>query len=176
MVSPEARASYYRARYYDSPTGRFLSADPFEFSVGPNFYSYVSNSPLGFSDPMGLSQKDVQRILKRAQDSTDELTKHGERVDPGDLNNIRWIWDRLFPPTNRMPTLGCGQQAQRVQDDIEHPNLPYDDGWSFKVIPVNRGTHQIGVAHSDNPNDPDIIFDPWNNQFFTVPHGWKPRT
>ncbi|MBZ5539006.1 MAG: hypothetical protein LAN61_00655 [Acidobacteriia bacterium] len=35
--------SYYRARYYDQATGRFLSQDPARFSRGENFCPYVSS-------------------------------------------------------------------------------------------------------------------------------------
>ena len=46
---------YYRARYYDQNSGRFLSEDPSSFFSGSiNFYDYVENSPLGFKDPNGL--------------------------------------------------------------------------------------------------------------------------
>ncbi|HKM66805.1 MAG TPA: RHS repeat-associated core domain-containing protein [Candidatus Acidoferrum sp.] len=47
---------YYRARYYDPQTGRFLAEDPFRFLAGPDFYSYVRNSPLSFIDPTGLQE------------------------------------------------------------------------------------------------------------------------
>jgi RHS repeat-associated protein len=46
---------YYRARYYDSNTGRFISADPLEFGGGVNFYSYALNSPVNLRDPRGKS-------------------------------------------------------------------------------------------------------------------------
>lgn len=46
--------SYYRARYYDSRTGRFLNEDPILFAGNINFYSYVSNNPVGRIDPSGL--------------------------------------------------------------------------------------------------------------------------
>jgi RHS repeat-associated protein len=45
---------YYRARYYDPNTGRFLSEDPVQFDSGFNFYSYVGNTPTGAFDPSGL--------------------------------------------------------------------------------------------------------------------------
>ncbi len=36
---------YYRARYYDSASGRFLSEDPIGFNGGANFYRYVRTTP-----------------------------------------------------------------------------------------------------------------------------------
>src|SRR5205807_10114228 len=42
---------YYRARYYDPSTGRFLSEDPIGFSGGRNFYTYVRNNPPRLIDP-----------------------------------------------------------------------------------------------------------------------------
>lgn len=45
---------YYRARYYDPFTGRFLSEDPIRFSSGDlNLHRYVSNNPVSFTDPTG---------------------------------------------------------------------------------------------------------------------------
>lgn len=45
---------YYRARWYDPQTGRFLGEDPAGFKAGANFYAYVLNDPLGKVDPTGL--------------------------------------------------------------------------------------------------------------------------
>lgn len=45
--------SYYRARYYDPSTGRFLSEDPIGLQGGNNFYRYAQNSPLNWIDPSG---------------------------------------------------------------------------------------------------------------------------
>jgi RHS repeat-associated protein len=48
---------YYRARYYHPQLQRFISEDPIGFqSADPNFYAYVSNSPLSFLDPLGLDK------------------------------------------------------------------------------------------------------------------------
>jgi RHS repeat-associated protein len=45
---------YYRARYYDSSTGRFMSEDPIDWLGGDvNFYRYASNQPSMFIDPLG---------------------------------------------------------------------------------------------------------------------------
>ncbi len=45
---------FYRARYYDPRTGRFISADPLGFAAGDtNLSRYVANSPTNFRDPTG---------------------------------------------------------------------------------------------------------------------------
>ena len=67
---PETGLYYYRARYYDASTGRFISKDPIGFyggdtnlyryvdSVGKpietNLYAYAFNNPLKYIDPLGL--------------------------------------------------------------------------------------------------------------------------
>jgi RHS repeat-associated protein len=47
---------YYRARYYNPTTGRFLSEDPAGFrGSGTNLYAYAFDNPIQFTDPFGLS-------------------------------------------------------------------------------------------------------------------------
>jgi len=55
---------YYRARYYDSATGRFPSEDPINFSGGKNFYRYVHNNAVNFTDPFGLTDYNQQQTLQ----------------------------------------------------------------------------------------------------------------
>ena len=50
----ETGTYYYRARYYDQSTGRFLSEDALRFRTGTNFYAYVRNQPTDFIDPSGM--------------------------------------------------------------------------------------------------------------------------
>jgi len=46
---------YYRARYYHSGHGRFISADPIDLAGDDiNFYAYVRNNPATYLDPYGL--------------------------------------------------------------------------------------------------------------------------
>jgi len=52
---PETGLYYYRARYYDPKIGRFISEDPIGFAAGTNFYNYVENNPVRYTDPYGLS-------------------------------------------------------------------------------------------------------------------------
>ena len=50
----EIEKYYYRARYYDADTGRFLSPDPIGYYDSMNLYQYVTNNPLNWIDPWGL--------------------------------------------------------------------------------------------------------------------------
>ena len=52
---PETSLYYYRARYYDPQSGKFVSEDPLKFFGGDaNLYRYVWNHPTSLRDPRGL--------------------------------------------------------------------------------------------------------------------------
>ncbi len=49
---------YYRARFYDTGTGQFISEDPIGFGGGDvNLYRYVGNGGTGQIDPTGLANR-----------------------------------------------------------------------------------------------------------------------
>ena len=48
---------YFNARYYDFDSGKFLGVDP----VSDNHaYSFVSNNPMNYIDPSGMTEEDVE--------------------------------------------------------------------------------------------------------------------
>jgi RHS repeat-associated protein len=54
-LDSETGLYYYRARYYDPQSARFVSEDPLKFFGGDiNLYRYVWNHPTSFRDPRGL--------------------------------------------------------------------------------------------------------------------------
>lgn len=59
---------YYRNRYYDPQSGRFLSKDPKGIDGGDvNLYRYVQNSPLLLTDPYGENPVILKILLDVAQ-------------------------------------------------------------------------------------------------------------
>ncbi len=50
----ETALYYYRARYYDYFTARFLQPDPIGYVDGLNLYAYVRNNPVARIDSLGL--------------------------------------------------------------------------------------------------------------------------
>jgi RHS repeat-associated protein len=51
----EPNLYFYRARYYDPNSGKFLNEDPLGFMGGLNKYSFVRNSPLNWVDRFGTT-------------------------------------------------------------------------------------------------------------------------
>ena len=51
----ETSLYYYRARYYDSNAGKFITEDPTGFKAGSNFYRYAKNNTVNIVDPFGLN-------------------------------------------------------------------------------------------------------------------------
>jgi RHS repeat-associated protein len=56
---------YFRARWYDPITGRWLSKDPIGIAGGLNQYVFCGNNPVNFRDPWGLLDLDDVKIVER---------------------------------------------------------------------------------------------------------------
>jgi RHS repeat-associated protein len=58
FLDEESGLLYYRARYYDPATGRFLQRDPLGYAEGPSLFEYANSSPVNERDPSGAAGPD----------------------------------------------------------------------------------------------------------------------
>ena len=69
----ESGLFYYRARTYDSVTGRFVQRDPIGIEEGRNMYLYVRGNPVNKIDPQGL--RDTPPDIKLRGDILGQLAE-----------------------------------------------------------------------------------------------------
>jgi RHS repeat-associated protein len=170
---------YYRARYYNPTTGRFLSEDPISFNAGDaNLYRYVGNSPSNYIDPYGL-----QSELRLEQIAWEILAaggaglvylgnKTGEGL--GNLgNNIGNGIDRLIDKSNSYPRgnipgldkdkLSDFSNIKAVPEGLFDPNninkpgstsdLPFDNFPGTQLIPPSLDLPDSTIFPKDVPLD-----------------------
>ena len=83
---------YFRARWYDPVTGRWLSPDPIGISGGLNQYVFVDNNPVNERDPSGLCGEDDSGDF----DYLISVVFPGKRYPPDDWPDPgkKWDWDK----------------------------------------------------------------------------------
>ena len=72
---------YYRARYYDPTSGRFLGEDPLRFVGGINYYAYVRNNPVKLNDPFGLLTPCSEEKCLQGLNDADKNTNAVDRAE-----------------------------------------------------------------------------------------------
>jgi len=77
---------YYKNRYYDTETGRFLQTDPKEYVDSLNLYLYAHSNPIVWIDSDGL----VSVALKFGAFIPKNL---GKEVVNSPIRNVRWMLD-----------------------------------------------------------------------------------
>jgi RHS repeat-associated protein len=107
---PETNLYYYRARYYDTNSGRFLSEDPWRGSLQKNRYRYVVNNPIMLADPLGLNETctlisnsllNLGDTDRRENPGKWRFVGLGPSEDPSPealipTASIRCLWERTF--------------------------------------------------------------------------------
>jgi RHS repeat-associated protein len=146
---------YYRARYYDPETRRFLTEDPIGFHGGVNFYAYARNNPVNVNDPSGRIPLDT--ILDVAAIGYDIHTIRSEGLTI--TNGIALGIDLLSAAIPYVPALGqtlvgVGRRAGDAGDTVRR----------FVRNDEFRGV-QAAIGSGDSVRlgeyfTPDAIFDP----------------
>jgi RHS repeat-associated protein len=158
----ETTLFYFRARYYDRNTGRFVSEDPSGFAGGFNFYAYVQNDPNDSADPSGLCPSPCNDLPAHPQDAN-VIQNMWQAQD----NGYRWWY--------RMVTNGNGPWDYKYYHHENHHE--YDDFGNFNYgatgcalgIPLNILLRGAGWAKSRL-----LVSDPYGNPLWRYPYGNQP--
>jgi RHS repeat-associated protein len=143
---------YYRARYYDPQTGRFLSEDRLRsVSSALNFYSYVENTAPNLTDPSGFCPADPSGEKSKCPGGKpdprlrlvpiSDCSKNGQRtilyslVGPdGSSPSCWWVTEHVDPKwwVPAAPTQGS-PEGQSTGDEGNGPGGFWDGmgGWSI---------------------------------------------
>jgi RHS repeat-associated protein len=189
---------YYRARWYDSQEGRFISEDPIGFSAGVNFYAYVGGNPLTRRDPSGLDW---------LENLSDFSAGFGDTISFGWTATFRQYWNyddvvnrcsgwykagEWTGTAHQLVSAGAGiakvtggilarraasraarEAAEEIAEEVVESNL--DDG--VRIIKEYMGD---GAKANKSPGGSDLIIrsaDRTKQIRFdlTNPHGMKPH-
>ncbi|MCL4464729.1 MAG: malectin domain-containing carbohydrate-binding protein [Chloroflexi bacterium] len=111
---------YLRARYYDPATGRFISRDPFQGSVGTpgslHRYAYGLNNPSNYADPTGkLAWVVAGALIGGALGAGTYAVTHWEQIQRGDVN---WGEAAVYAGAGALAGSGVGAVAELLGGSV----------------------------------------------------------
>lgn len=159
---------YYRARYYDPSTGRFLNEDPIRFRGSRDFYAYVENDPVLRSDPSGLIHQAWNeppydgRLHDDPGGGLEVLCTKGRNIE----QDIEWLEHSIFVRSAEIDELGndadaghidrldaeiatldrCNGGCDEKPEPAPEPEPAPDSGPNWKAVGVGVGVVIVGVG------------------------------
>ncbi len=111
---------YYRARYYDPKSQRFLSQDPIEFLSGDyNFYRYVDNNPIGYTDALGLAKCNQKKLEKKLNQAKGKVASKLKSLNKLKAMAAKKVAKKVATlPLKAVPLLGWAMAAYDVYDTV----------------------------------------------------------
>ena len=149
---------FYRARFYDPQIGRFISEDPIGFKGGVNWYAYVDNNSINFSDPLGLLKNhtdldkmcngdcdDIRRDINKLTNSipirSAELSrrrKQGLKIDDGHTGRLAAERSTLEKCIKRYKAMGCDDENPQTPVPVYVPQPQEKDKKNRKPCQTQR--------------------------------------
>jgi RHS repeat-associated protein len=170
----ETSLYYYRARYYDPSSGRFLTEDPFGFGGGINFYAYAANSSPNLKDPFGLDYTVYKSVMGPGIYVNASITLYG----PGATDALAVKWQKdILDAWNNNPGFEKCQVTFNVKvmndpnaKDARHAVSPagYPGANNFIYVPLGDPGGDLGDPRINTDLSTGTI--PSGTLSFTVAH------
>jgi RHS repeat-associated protein len=110
---------YYRARYYHTGMGRFISADPIGLGGGLSLYAYVGANPVSIVDPLGTQPGSPDWCRRQADRIRNIEQKIRERI--GELDENPLDLPEACPGDDLKPSLS--RRGHRKLINMDKANL-----------------------------------------------------
>jgi RHS repeat-associated protein len=163
---PEFSAYFYRSRYYDATSGRFLSEDPCRSEVGWSFYSFLDNDTPNLNDwsgckgsklppPPNLPKGTPKNLVHLFNDGWDNMLHHLDQKDCRKFfcshgDNPQKVLNTLQNTSYRYASLDPTSGAVTFPGGTVFIN----SGGLF--VSASSGKVTIGSLHCNVGNDSDI--------------------
>ncbi|MEU8702411.1 polymorphic toxin-type HINT domain-containing protein [Streptomyces sp. NPDC048680] len=139
---------YYRDRYYDPQTGRFISQDPIGQAGGTNLYQYALSSPTTYTDPTGDNPMIAACAVGGALDgglnwALQRLS--GRKVNWGQVGQAAWTGCALGMAGEALGTFLAVRNSLRGGSCLAHNSFTADtpvlmaDGTSKPIKDIKIG-------------------------------------
>jgi RHS repeat-associated protein len=166
---------YYRARYYDPVTGRFIQRDPQGYRDGMNLYTYVGNNPVNYTDPEGTKIISVMDSSMRPGSKGYESIKASEKnlqdmvntVKVGMGKKLKEKWESKTPHKRSQEIASFPKATKSDIDSLTN-------GYGVVSIPLQtpKDTSESAAKKLDKiiagaTKDDDIVF--WTHSLIAGP-------
>ncbi len=129
-VPVTAGVSYFRGRFYDSSSDRFLSEDWSRLAIDLNLYRYVRGSPVNFRDPSGRNVVAVALlIIYLLEEYARDRALEQEAEQTGDTNGYQTggatIQNETMGPPNEQNQPPAGSDSGQPAGNEQQPDCEF---------------------------------------------------
>ena len=163
----ESSTYHYRARQYNPSIGRFTRRDPLGCKAGINIYSYVTNNPILYVDPLGMQWSSTSTLSADQKQAMERALCLLEQIDPQRAALMRTLLanGQVFDAAPERE--GNDPQGETIHDPdggdpfilvnhniIQRANSPFGSVADYRELAITLGheaVHAVSPVVKDAP-------------------------